>query len=88
MMEFTLDDVMRLLRECGGDAQDTLERDMADTSFEDLGYDSLAVLELTARIEQEFAVVIPDDAVSKMATPQAAIDYVNARLATAAPDGR
>jgi minimal PKS acyl carrier protein len=88
MTEFTLDDVMRLLRECGGDAQETAEHDVSGTSFEDLGYDSLAVLELTARIEQEFAVVIPDDAVSTMATPQAAIDYVNARLTTATPDGR
>jgi minimal PKS acyl carrier protein len=86
MTKFTLDDVMRLLRDCGGDVP-TPQGDVAGTSFEDLGYDSLAVLELTARIEQNFGVAIPDNAVSVTTTPQATVDYVKASLA-AVPDRR
>jgi act minimal PKS acyl carrier protein len=58
-----------------------LDGDIGEVDFLDLGYDSLALLELCSRVEREFATKIPDDAVQEMPTPNAAVAYVNARLA-------
>ncbi|MEV7967678.1 acyl carrier protein [Sphaerisporangium sp. NPDC088356] len=82
MTEFTLDDMRRIMGGCAG-VPDTVELadDIGEMSFVDLGYDSLAVLEMAARIQQQLGVRIPDDAVDEMKTPQAAVDYVNRRLA-------
>lgn len=55
-----------------------------DASFiEDLGADSLNVVEVVMAIEDEFGISIPDDDVEKMMTVQDAISYVEA--AQAAP---
>ncbi|HEX6871577.1 MAG TPA: phosphopantetheine-binding protein [Micromonosporaceae bacterium] len=81
MAQFTLDDVRRIMRRCAGvDESVDLDADIHDIEFSDLGYDSLAILELATQIQNEYQVVIPDDAVSQMPTPRAAVEYVNARL--------
>ena len=45
---------------------------------DDLGADSLDTVELVMALEEEFDTEIPDDEAEKIATVQAAIDYVNA----------
>lgn len=80
MAIISLDDVRRLLRECAGvDESVDLEADIGDTEFTALGYDSLAVLEVTARIEQEFGIKMPEDDVQGLTTPGSLVDYVNTR---------
>jgi len=81
MTEFSLDDLRRILRAGAGDSG-TLDGDIADVPFSDLGYDSLAVLELSSRVARAYHVSIPDDAVLEMRTPGAAVAYINDRLAT------
>jgi minimal PKS acyl carrier protein len=82
MTTFTLDDMRRIMGGCAGVPESVdLADDIGETTFADLGYDSLAVLEMAARIQQEYGVRIPDDAVDEMKTPQSAVDYVNRRLA-------
>ena len=56
----------------------------ADVAFTNLGYDSLAVLELSSRVEREYAVSIPDGAALAMRTPGGAVAYVNERLTASA----
>jgi acyl carrier protein len=52
------------------------------TNFvEDLGADSLAVVELTMALEEAFDIEIPDGDATKILTVQNAIDYIGARLA-------
>jgi minimal PKS acyl carrier protein len=80
MRQFTLDDLRRILRAGAGDSG-TLDGDIADVTFSELGYDSLAVLELSSRVEREYHVSIPDDAVFEMRTPGDAVAYVNAGIA-------
>ncbi|WP_214410322.1 acyl carrier protein [Sphaerisporangium fuscum] len=82
MTTFTLDDMRQIMSGCAGvpDSVD-LADDIGEVPFVDLGYDSLAVLEMAARIQQRLGIRIPDDAVEEMKTPQAAVDYVNRRLA-------
>ena len=49
-----------------------------DASFiDDLGADSLDIVELVMAFEEEFNVEIPDDAAEKIATVKDAIDFIN-----------
>jgi minimal PKS acyl carrier protein len=76
MAQMNLDDLRRLMNECAGvDESVDLSADIGDSPFEELGYDSLAVLEITARIEQEFGVRVPEE--ESLTTPAALIEYVN-----------
>ena len=47
---------------------------------EDLGADSLDTVELVMALEEEFGVEIPDEAAEKIATVQAAVDYIQENL--------
>ncbi len=46
----------------------------------DLGADSLDVVELVMAIEDEFGLVISDEDSEKMVTPQSVYDYVNTNV--------
>ena len=49
-----------------------------DASFiDDLGADSLDIVELVMLIEKEFDIEIPDEDAEKISTVQHAIDYIN-----------
>ena len=48
---------------------------------EDLGADSLDVVELVMGFEEEFGITYPDDAAEKMLTARSAIDFIKATLA-------
>ena len=79
--QFTLDDLRRVLREGAGTAEGVdLDGDIAGTEFEELGYESLALLETSGRIEREYGVSLDEDVVTAARTPQAFVDAVNARL--------
>ncbi|MFC7758225.1 acyl carrier protein [Catellatospora bangladeshensis] len=60
-----------------------LDGDIAATSFADLGYDSLALLEATARLQRELSIRLPDDAVLAVSTPGQLIDLVSSTRAGA-----
>ena len=80
----TLDDLKRILREvAGADESVDFDADIHDTTFADLGYDSLALLETGSRIERDFAVVLDDETVTGADTPRALLDAVNSQLAPA-----
>jgi acyl carrier protein len=52
-----------------------------ESSFtEDLGADSLAVVELVMALEEEFETEIPDEDAEKITTVQQAVDYIGAHL--------
>jgi acyl carrier protein len=56
------------------------EEVIPEASFlDDLGADSLDLVELVMAIEEEFGLEIPDDDVEKMQTIQDAISYVEER---------
>jgi acyl carrier protein len=53
------------------------EKVTEETSFiDDLGADSLDIVELVMAFEEEFGVEIPDDAAEKISTVKDAIDYI------------
>lgn len=49
--------------------------------MDDLGADSLDLVELVMAFESEFGITIPDEDSAELTTVQKAIDYVTAKLA-------
>ncbi|MFJ8903114.1 phosphopantetheine-binding protein [Streptomyces sp. NPDC102359] len=80
-IRFTLDDLRRILLEAAGADEDVdLAGDIADTTFEVLGYESIALLETGGRIEREYGIVLDDDDLGDDITPRDLVDAVNAQL--------
>lgn len=78
---FSLDDLRMLMRACAGiDESVDLDGDIGGYTFEELGYDSLAVLEMAAKIQNMLGVAISDDAAQELTTPDSLVDYVATRL--------
>ena len=84
MTEFTLDTLRALMRSCVGVEEGVdLDGPIGDVPFDDLGYDSLALLELVSQIRRQYGVDVPDDALTDLLpTPDAAVSYVNRVLGT------
>jgi act minimal PKS acyl carrier protein len=79
----TVDDIRRILTDCAGEDETMgLRGEILDVAFADLGYDSLALLEMAARIDQEFGVSIPDEQIVGLHTPRAVLDVVGQALTT------
>ncbi len=79
--QFTFEDLRRILFEGAGAAEGvTASGDTVDTTFEALGYDSLALLETGSRIEREFAITLDESAVTQAVTPRDLIAVVNSHL--------
>jgi minimal PKS acyl carrier protein len=83
MSAFTQGDLATLMRECGGEDHEDLSGSILDIPFAELGYDSLALLEITTRIENRYSVSIPEDIATGMKTPREAIAYVNSLIRAA-----
>jgi acyl carrier protein len=50
----------------------------------DLGADSLDVVELVMALEEEFNIEVPDEAAEKLLTVQSVVDYINNQVAASA----
>jgi act minimal PKS acyl carrier protein len=75
---FALRDLKRILTESAGAGQGIdLDGEILDTTFDDLGYDSIALLETAARISREYRVMIDDDELFGVKTPRELIALVN-----------
>jgi act minimal PKS acyl carrier protein len=73
-----LPDLRRILRESAGTEQGVdLDGEILDTTFGDLGYDSLAIMETAAGIIREYGVSIDDDALLTATTPRLLLELVN-----------
>lgn len=81
MHPMKLSDLTGLLRECAGveDAVD-LDGEILDKSFADLGYDSLALLEVAGRIENQYQVALDEELVAEADTPAKYLDLVNTAI--------
>lgn len=80
-LHITMAELASMLRESAGEEEGIdLDGDVLDTSFIQLGYDSLALLQVIGRIQRESGVQIPDDAVVDAETPRALLEVINAGL--------
>jgi acyl carrier protein len=77
---FTFEDVKRILVErVGMDEADV--SDDPNATFESMGLDSLAFVEIQLAMQQEYGFTIADEDAERIHTVGEAIDYVNERLA-------
>ncbi|MCM6778702.1 acyl carrier protein [Nocardia sp. CDC159] len=81
---FTLTDLGRIMLEAAGDEGVQFADSILDTQFDELGYDSLALLEASGRIEREFGISLDEDTLLSATTPRSLIDAVNTHLSAAA----
>ena len=72
-MSETADRVKKIVVEHLGVEADKVTEEAA--FIDDLGADSLDIVELVMAFEEEFSVEIPDDAAEKIATVKDAIDF-------------
>lgn len=74
----TIDYLRHVLREVAGEDESVdLDGDILDTPFADLGYDSLALLELSGRVQRDHGVHLADDTAARAVTPRDFIGLVN-----------
>lgn len=74
-----LSDLRRILLEGAGAEQGVdLDGEILDTPFDDLGYDSLALMETAARLSREYGVTIDEDGLAEATTPRRLLELVNA----------
>ncbi len=78
--QFTFEDVKRILVDRVGLKEENVVDD-PNATFEDMGLDSLAFVEIQLAIQQEYGLAIPDEDAEKLMTVGAGIEYVNQRLA-------
>ncbi|MGW0394706.1 acyl carrier protein [Streptomyces sp. NPDC003042] len=79
--EFTITDLKRILLEGAGAGEGVdLDGDILDTDLEELGYESLALLETGGRIEREYGISLDDDVFSEHRTPRALVAAINIYL--------
>jgi minimal PKS acyl carrier protein len=82
---FTLDDLRRILREgAGADEGTDLDGEILDLDFEELGYESLALLETCGRIERETGISLEENTLTEARTPRALVAAVNSQISISA----
>jgi act minimal PKS acyl carrier protein len=82
--EFTIDHLRQVLRAAAGEGDGvSLDSDILDVPFADLGYDSLALLETGGRIEREHGIELGDSTITDAETPRALLASVNEQLGAA-----
>jgi act minimal PKS acyl carrier protein len=72
----TLAEFVDVIRACAGEPDEyDLNGDILDVSFDDLGYDSLALIEVSARLKQDHGIVV--DEIPELASPRIALELIN-----------
>ncbi len=78
MRELTLADLVRVTRSRAGEAEEgVLNGDILDVLFEQLGYDSVALIEVLSEINHEYETDLSEQTVASLKTPRAVLDTVN-----------
>jgi len=77
---FAFEDLKEILVNRVGLPEDAVLDDPQAT-FEDMGMDSLAAVELQLTVQQDYGFAIPDEDAGGIATVGDAIEYVNRRIA-------
>jgi act minimal PKS acyl carrier protein len=84
--ELTLPELMEILHESAGADESAVGPSGADgaasedVSFNDLGYDSLALLETVSRVERRYGLQLSDDIADTTQTPTWMLGEINAAL--------
>lgn len=72
----TREDVLKKLKEIMEERTGINEFKEEDRFIDDLGLDSLGIMDVVAGIEEEFDISVPDEDIGKITTIKSAIDYI------------
>jgi acyl carrier protein len=75
-----LEDLKRILVDRVGLPAEDIPDDLT-TTFDELGLDSLAFMEIALAVEQEYGLQVDEEDAESIMTLGEALDYVNSRLA-------
>ncbi|HTX10126.1 MAG TPA: acyl carrier protein [Solirubrobacteraceae bacterium] len=75
-----LEDLKRILVDRVGLPAEDIPDDLT-TTFDELGLDSLAFMEISLAVEQEYGLQVDEEDAERITTLGEALDYVNSRLA-------
>jgi acyl carrier protein len=78
--QFSFEDLKRILVDRVGLEESDVVDD-PNASFEDMGLDSLAFVEVQLAMQQEYGFEIPDEDASEITTVGEALEYTNRKLA-------
>jgi acyl carrier protein len=78
--KFSFEDLKRILVDRVGLPEADVVDDR-DATFEDMGLDSLAFVEIQLAMQQEYGFTIPDEDAEEILSVGQAMDYVNRRIA-------
>ena len=85
MNKLTAEQLFEIITQCAGEDESvSFDGASLDVKFNDLGYDSLALLETAGRISRDFDIQLSDDAVTDTRTPRSLLELVNKSIAEAA----
>ena len=82
MRELTVEELKKIMRQCAGDdGGSAMDGDITDIRFDELGYDSLALLETAGHVQSEYGVMFAKDGLAEITTPGEFVRSINALLA-------
>ncbi|WP_369032442.1 MULTISPECIES: acyl carrier protein [Streptomyces] len=83
MQQLDIITLIGLLRSSGGDSEThDLNGDVLDIGFAELGYDSLALLQVTGIVERDSGVALDGESLDEAETPRQYIEAVNRALSS------
>jgi act minimal PKS acyl carrier protein len=85
MPQLTLRELDSTMREFHGPDAPELDGRSLDASLQDLGYDSLVLLQTTGRIQQKYGVEIDRDGIAVAETARELLDVMNSALREVTP---
>jgi act minimal PKS acyl carrier protein len=78
----SIDELRGILAACAGDAEPGTDADdISDRPFDELGYDSLALIETAAALKLDHGVAISDDEIIEVRTMGELLGKINERIA-------
>ncbi|WP_194837651.1 acyl carrier protein [Nocardia sp. XZ_19_369] len=66
-----------MIASAGEDESITLDGDFTSKDFAELGFDSLALMETCAQLKRDHGIVVPDETLWDLTTPEQLIQWVN-----------
>ncbi|MDP4503525.1 MULTISPECIES: acyl carrier protein [unclassified Nonomuraea] len=78
MREFTLAEFIELMETHAGEPDEgRLDDTVIDVLFEQLGYDSVALLEVLSQIKHQYGIDLAEEILGDVKTPRQALDKIN-----------
>jgi act minimal PKS acyl carrier protein len=81
MRKLTVEELKKIMRQCAGDdGGSAMDGDITDIGFDELGYDSLALLETAGYVQRAYGVTFAGDGLAEVNTPGEFVRSINALL--------